>query len=118
MNTKNAHKATYHHYFVTAILKYASENEFQVADVFGVGEDEFVVSLYPFSNMIYRIVDAHSQTDAGRHWKDSQLFGLMVNVAYSFWGAVEREDYDEMEAEMPCPDEFELDVQRYLDSLP
>ncbi|OKQ18231.1 hypothetical protein [Vibrio antiquarius] len=112
MSTKNAHKAKYHFYFTTAVLKHAEDNHINIGDCFGYGEDNFVVDLYPYSNLIYRCVDEIER--APNKWKESELFDLVDNLSDCFWGIIEREGYDEMDTSMPCLDEFELDIKRAL----
>ncbi|HAS6097062.1 MULTISPECIES: hypothetical protein [Vibrio] len=112
MSTKNALKAKYHFYFTTAVLKHAEENGISIGDSFGHGEDDFVVDLYPYSNLIYRCVDELEQ--APNRWKESDLFDVVDNLSDCFWGIIEREEHEPMEASMPCLDEFELDIKRSL----
>ncbi len=99
----------------TAVLKYAEENNINIGDCFGYGEDDFVVDLYSYSILIHRCVDEIE--NAQNKWKESELFDLVDNLSDCFWGIIEREGYDEMSASMPCVDEFELDIKRALNTF-
>ena len=107
---KSAIKATTHFYFSQAVLSVAQESEHSIGDVFGLAEDTFLVSLYPYSNLIYRAMNEGEASEA--------LFSTFVDevdqLAECFWGIVEREGIGQCDTLMPDIDEFLLDVNRVL----
>ena len=112
MNTKNATKALVHFYFATELLKAMSEKELAIGDVIGVGEDVFLLDLYPYSNLIHKIM-----ADFDIDVCDIRTHELYDSLADCFWGIVERDTQAKEFAVMPDKDEFELDVNRLIDSL-
>jgi hypothetical protein len=114
MNTKNATKALVHFYFATELLKDLSEKELSIGDVIGVGEDVFLLDLYPYSNLIHKVM-----ADFDIDVCDIRTHELYVydSLADCFWGIVERDSQANEFAVMPDKDEFELDVNRLIDSL-
>ena len=112
MNTKNATKALVHFYFATALLKNLSEKELAIGDVIGVGEDVFLLDLYPYSNLIHKVM-----ADFDIDVCDIRTHELYDSLADCFWGIVERDTQANEFAVMPDKYEFELDVNRLIDSL-
>ena len=107
---KNAIKATTHFYFAQAVLKAAETNDYSIGDIFDCGEDTFLVSLYPFSNLIHRCLTEGEASDVlySKFIEDAEQLGEC------FWEIVERDCVDEGCTLMPEIDEFMLDVNRVL----
>lgn len=109
---KNAIKATTHFYFAQAILNVAKQSQYTVGDIFGFGEDTFVVSLYSYSNLIQRSLNEGDASDV----LYSKFVDDVEQLAECFWGIVERDGMGKCDTLMPDMDEFLLDVNRVLTS--
>ncbi|BEI26563.1 hypothetical protein DDN26_14470 [Vibrio cholerae] len=116
MTTKNAFKATYHFYLCTAVLKEMEKRDLNTGDNLGIGEDVFVTELYPYSNLLYRHVNAHTDLP-NTHWKESDFYDVCDQLAAFFVDAIEQQETAPLESVMPELDEFELDIQRVLQSV-
>lgn len=113
MTTRNASKATYHFYLCTAVLKEMESRNINIGDNFGFAEDTLVTELYPYTNLLYRQVEVLEDTPFSE-WNESNLPDVATKLAAFFVDAVERQDEDKLELELPELDEFELDVKHVL----
>jgi hypothetical protein len=107
---KNAIKATTHFYFSQAVLDVARQSEYSIGEIFGIGEDTFVVSLYPYSNLIQRSMNEGDASEV----LYSKFVDEAEQLAECFWGIVERDGMGEGDTLMPDINEFLLDVNRVL----
>ena len=110
--TALGYDALYLHCFTTEVLKQLPES---TGDLFGIGEDVFIVLLYPFSKLI---VDAHDKTTGdGKQFQGVFVYDVMEELAGLFIAAVMRQKITvcaTMAYELPELDMFELDVNRVV----
>lgn len=99
----------YQHYFATELLKQLPDS---CLDLFNVGEDCFVMNLYPYADLITKHVLLSLED------KDSELqvifaYEAMEELAGLWMATVMRQKiqvHDEMQYQMPALDQFELAV--------
>ncbi|ELA9367548.1 hypothetical protein QUN99_003438 [Vibrio parahaemolyticus] len=116
MTGKNAFIAMCHFYFCTSVLQEIADRGIDSGDLTGVGEDVFIVEMYPYSNLLRQHIDV-LESDPTSNWTDSKLFDVCNNLAAFFVDAIERQDTTNDRAVMPELDEFHLDIQRVLQTL-
>jgi len=112
MSVKTAEKAMYHFYFVTEVIRTIPENQC-IGDLFGIGEDCFVIELYPFSNLFYRKVDEAYRN--GHEFSGCAVYEIVKPLAEYFWEQIERQELKPLEVSLPDKDEFELDLNRVIE---
>ena len=95
------------HYLAEAILKHLSEDEC-IGDIFGIGEDDFIMELYPYANLIVQLTDK-AYFD-GKQFSGVFVYDCMEVVAQNFWFIVENQDAKPLEFNMPDIDAFKLKV--------
>lgn len=98
------------HYLAVELLK----SDHCIGDMFGIGEDDFVMELYPYANKIAKMTDEAYLN--GSRFQGVHVYECMRGIAEFFWGIVERQNARPMDSAMPEMDEFELDVARVIDS--
>ncbi len=111
--TALGYDALYLHCFATEVLKQLPES---TGDLFGIGEDVFIVLLYPFSKLI---VDAHDKAtgEDKLNFSGTFVYDVMEELAGLFISAVMRQQITvcaTMAYELPELDMFELDVNRVV----
>ncbi len=106
--------ALYLHCFATEVLKQLPES---TGDLFGIGEDYFIVLLYPFAEMISHTKD--KAEELGLHFQGVFVYDCMEELAGLFIATIMRQKIEvcaAMAYELPELDEFELDVVRVVAS--
>lgn len=100
------------HYLAEEIL--SSLHDRCIGVLFGIGEDDFIMELYPYAEMIVKMTDeAHAN---GKNFRFVFVYEAMENLAEFFWSAVKRQNAPQFECKMPEMDEFVLDIQRTIDN--
>lgn len=107
--------ATYHHFLAVAVLEQLSSLGGNTGDTFGEGEDSFILSLFPYTELVHGLVDAFEDVYSNK-WQDSHLFELMAFVAKQFLFLAFR-DQDNDEAVLPDLKELEPMIEVYLLNL-
>jgi hypothetical protein len=100
-----AELAKVHFYLTQSILNYAYQEGIEIGDTFGIGEDCFIVGLFPYTKVLteqFNVLEL----------KCSAIFEIAVELAECFWGIVNRDSTEDLDAPMPDMDEFTLDVVR------
>lgn len=75
----------YHYFFADAILN-SIPNGDNIGDIFGMGQDSFVMELYPLTEAFWLKVDSLYQS--GHDFKGVIVYDLMDKVAECFWLSV------------------------------
>lgn len=108
--------ALYLHCFATAVLKAMPEG---TGDTFGIGEDDFIIELYPFAELIQkRTTEAWAD---GRHSTGVFCYDAMPDLADWFVAAAARIPPPQLNRSMrlsdglPELDEFDLDLARVIE---
>ena len=109
--TSEAEIAMNLHYLAEAIISYIND-ETCTGDIFGIGEDDLVMELYPYAQLIVKLTDDAYQ--AGRQFSGVFVYDSIQEIAENFMGIVERQNVGQCAAVMPDIDEFELDVARVI----
>ena len=106
--------ALYLHCFATEVLKQLDEG---TGDLFGIGEDCFIVQLYPYAELIS---SAHDKAlEDKRNFKGTFVYDVMEELAGLFVDSIMRQQITvcaDMAYELPELDEFKLDVDRVVPS--
>ncbi len=101
-------------YFATEVIDQLPET---CGDLFGLGEDDFIMALYPYAKLIVSMTDeAH---ESGRNFKYVFVYEAMAELAEFFIAAVLRQEITicaAMAYELPEIDEFALDVARVIEA--
>lgn len=116
--TEKAIQAACYFFFVERVLKRVSESsagafginyQTTVADVFGMGENELVVKLYPYSVEFHPIImNAIDNETKARDNATYELIDIIVDV---FWSLI---DTKKAEAALPNKSEFALLIKEKL----
>ncbi len=108
----SGYNALYLHCFATEVLKQLPES---TGDLFGIGEDYFIVLLYPFAEMIASTKD--KAEELGKQFQGVFVYDCMEELAGLFIATIMRQKIEicaAMAYELPELDEFELDVSRVV----
>lgn len=111
----NSILASYHHYFVTAVLEKLKSHRGSPLDTFGEGGNSFVIKLFPYSKLVYELVEAFDDSHSGK-WKESMMLELVAFVANQFLFLAFR-DQQNNQAAFPEPTELEPMIEVYLLNL-
>ena len=103
--------ALYLHCFATEVVSQLDES---TGDLFGIGEDCFIVKLYPYSELIATIHE--EELAKKRKFSGTFVYDVMEELAGLFISSIMRQEADTMEHEFPELDEFKLDVVRVVPS--
>lgn len=107
--------AMYHYFLAAAVLERLSSLGGNAGDTFGEGDDSFVISLFPYTELVHGLVDAFDDVHSNK-WQDSYLFELMSFVAKQFLFLAFR-DQENNEAVLPDLNELEPMIEVYLLNL-
>jgi len=107
MYNTEANKAKFHFYFSTEILSLMNKNKLNSGDLFGYGEDCFIVDLYEYSSLLF---DAFTSTAL----LDSSLFEVCKFLAIEFFGAVLDSGELTMECKFPEVNKFKKTINNVL----
>lgn len=106
------------HYLTEEILKVLPEYS-SLDNLFGIGEDDFVIELYPYAELIEkRTTEAFAD---GKHANGVFVFDAMPELAIWFVEAAMREGVEPVDAPLalsagfPEIDEFDLDLARVIE---
>jgi len=110
-STSEAEIAMNLHYLAEAIIKCIPDDTC-VGNIFGVGEDDLVMQLYPYAQLIVKLSD--KAYDEGANFSGVFVYEAMEELAELFMGIVDRQNASPLECEMPDIDEFELDILRVI----
>ena len=106
----NAHIAKIHFYFSVQITKDLARIDESIGDLFGYGEDNFIVDLYPYSKIIHDEIYAVDILD-------SKVFEICKRVSDTFWESVFLTEAPIMEKEMPNKEQFTEQVIEIIKQL-
>lgn len=107
MNNTEADKAKIHFYFTTEILTLMTKNKMNSGDLFGYGEDCFVMELYEYSVLLFDGYTAFSLLD-------SSLFDVCKIIAIEFFGSVLDSSNAPMECKFPEVNKFKKVIDNVL----
>ncbi len=107
MYNTEANTAKIHFYFTTEILALMNKNKLNSGDLFGYGEDCFVVDLYEFSVLLF---DEFSNSSL----LDSSLFEVCNVLAIELFGAVLDSDTSPMECKLPEVNKFQKTIHNVI----
>lgn len=114
MISENADKAMFHFYLVTEILKQIPEEyDLGVGDIFGYGEDCFVLDLYPYSECFYH--EYYKMINSGKKYTSLSLFEIVSDLAKRFWLLVKNKGFQPLDAKIPSKVEFKLIIKQSLE---
>lgn len=109
-----AEDALYLHCFATEVLKQLPEG---TGDLFGIGEDHFIMGLFPFAQLIAKTKG--EAVDDKKYFAGTFVYDCMEELAGLWIATVMRQQIEicaAMAYEMPELDEYELDVVRVVNS--
>jgi len=111
-NNDAAVDAMYLHYFAEEVIKQSPDS---IGDLFGIGEDCFVLELFPFAQLINKCVDIALEDD--RHLSGVFVYDAMEELAGLFIALIMRNNLSAvpMAYEMPKLDQFELAVVQVVE---
>ena len=108
---EQAYTAMLLHYFAKKVLYELPEN---TGDTFGIGEDDFIMALYPYAELIVKL--ANQAVDRGKDFDGLRIYDAFDLMAECLVISVLRQSGAPMEYELPELDEFELDILRVIES--
>ena len=108
MYNTEANKAKFHFYFSTEVLALMNQNKLNSGDLFGYGEDCFVVDLYEYSVLLF---DEYSNSSS---LLDSSIFEVCNVLAIEFFGAVLDSDTSSMECKLPEVNKFKKTIHNVI----
>jgi hypothetical protein len=106
--------AMYHYYLTEEVLNNVPSTEHcdGVGDYFGAGQDCFVIELFAYSEVFYRVIEEAYQN--GRESLGVAVYEIPERLANWFWEEVISQGNLEMEANYPNIDEFKLEVKKHI----
>jgi len=108
--SKTAIKSMYHFYLTSEILKKVPST----GDIFGLAEDDLVIEIYPYSNLIWRKCTEFCDGEIG------DFYSFIADCAAIITDTIEDLDGNQIDKanvkfiELMDIDEFELDVVRVI----
>lgn len=111
MNTRNDN-AQNHYDFLKKVMSHANVMELSIVETFGYGEDDFIVRLFSYSDILQSEINKLNIKNVS--WISSELSVVIDELAIAFWQAVETENSIVNEAKLPDENEFEQLVKRLL----
>lgn len=108
---EQAYIAMVHYYFVKKVIHELPEC---TGDMFGIGEDDFVMALYSYTELVVKLTIQAS--DEGKNFDGIRIYDAFDLMAECLVVAVLQCKSAPMECELPELDEFELDILRVIES--
>jgi hypothetical protein len=109
-NTDLTEQAMYHFYLVQAILKDKALTT-SIGDVFGCGEDDFVMQMLEYANVYY--VEFSAAFEAGNDFPGVVVYETPTLLAERFWARVDVDG--EIYQNLPTIADFQIDVHTVLE---
>jgi len=107
MYNTEADKAKIHFYFTTEILALMTKNKMNSGDLFGYGEDCFVIDLYEYSVLLF---DGYTKSSL----LDSSLFDVCKVLSIELFGEVLDSNNAPMECKLPEVNKFKKVIDSVL----